>query len=123
MAKGGEHEMKKIQQLASGAIALLFPMMALAQAGVGSTFFTNIRSIINAIIGILFALVTLYFIWGVVKYVSAAGEEAKIKEGKQHMIWGIIGMAVMAGAWGLVQLVLGAAGVNPGQGPGTIPQF
>jgi hypothetical protein len=120
--KGGEHEMKRIQQLAGGALALLYPMMA-AAAVVDSGFFATIRGIINAIIIILFALVTMYFIWGVVKYVMASGDEKAVETGKNHMIWGIVGMAVMAGAWGIVQLVLNAAGVSSGAGPGQVPQF
>lgn len=103
------------------ASALLFPMMALA-ANITDTIGT-IKNILNAVIGLLFVLVTLYFIWGIVQYVLAAGDEGKIKEGKNHMIWGIVGMAVMAGAWGIVRIVtgtfLGGSSTNIPDAPGT----
>ena len=111
---------KTFKQTTIVAVTLLFPMMAMA-ATVTSAL-DQIKTILNLVIGLMFVLVTLYFIWGVVKYVMAAGEEAKVKEGKQHMIWGIIGMAVMAGAWGLVKVLLDTFGVSSSgipTGPGT----
>jgi len=102
-------------------LGALLPYVAAAQ-DVDSLLY-KIKSTLNTVIMLLFVLVTLYFIWGVVKYVSAAGDEAKLKAGKQHMIWGIIGMAVMAGAWGIVNLLVnylvgGSGGITP-----TIPRF
>ena len=111
---------KRFEQMAIVAMTLLFPMMAMA-ATVNSAL-DQIKAILNLVIGLLFVLVTLWFVWGVIKYVSAGGEEAKIKDGKQHMIWGIIGMAVMAGAWGLARLLLETFGVSSSgipTGPGT----
>lgn len=99
---------------------LLFPMMAMAATI--NTALDQVKTILNLVIGLLFVLVTLYFIWGVVKYVMAAGDEGKIKDGKQHMLWGIIGMAVMAGAWGLARVLLDTFGVSSTgipTGPGT----
>ena len=99
---------KRFEQAAIVALNLLFPMMALAAVGssqIQSTI-TTVQNILNAIIGLLFVLVTLYFIWGIVQYVMASGDETKLKNGKNHMIWGIIGMAVMAGAWGIVRIVV-----------------
>ena len=94
---------KMFEKTAIVAMTLLFPMMAMAATITGTL--TILTTVLNAVIGVLFVLVTLWFIWGVLQYVMAAGEEAKIKTGKDHMIWGIIGMAVMAGAWGLVAII------------------
>lgn len=113
--------MKKLKTLAGSALGLVLPMAA-AAATVG-TALDSIKTILNAVIGLLFILVTLYFIWGIIQYVMANGEEKKINEGKQHMIWGIIGMAVMAGAWGLAKVLLDTFGVNSTAiptGPGSL---
>lgn len=117
--------MKKLEKIfertAIVAVNLLFPMMALAatiETGLG-----KVKDILNLIIGILFVLVTLWFIWGIIQYVMAGGEEAKIKTGKDHMIWGIIGMAVMAGAWGLANVILGTFGVGSENIPSGPRQF
>ncbi len=116
--------MKKFEKIfertAIAAVTLLFPMIALAET-ITALINSTIIPILNGIIGVLFVLVTLYFIWGVVKYVMAAGDETKLKDGKQHMIWGIVGMAVMAGAWGIVAIItstfLGSTSTNIPPGP------
>src|SRR3989344_7217836 len=110
--------MKKIEKLIAGGATMLLPMTAMA-ATIQDTL-ANLKNILNIVIGLLFVLVTVYFIWGVIGYIFAGGEEKKLAEGKNHMIWGIIGMAVMAGAWGLVKILLqtfGVGNVNIPSGP------
>jgi len=107
--------MKKFEKIfensAIVAMTLFMPFVALAASDVTGTI-TQLKTILNAVIGLLFVLVTLYFVWGVVGYVGASGDSEKLKQGKDHMIWGIIGMAVMAGAWGLVNILLNTFGVG-----------
>lgn len=77
----------------------------------------QIGGTLNIVIVLLFALITIYFIWGVIQYVTAGGDDEKLAKGKKHMLWGIIGLAVVASAWGLARLlieyVLGGGNVNP----------
>lgn len=90
----------------SGAVLGLFaPVLVMAAENVDSLI-GKIKTTLNYVIGLLFVLVTVYFIWGIIKYVSAAGDEEKLKSGKQHMVWGIIGMAIMAAAWGIVNILV-----------------
>ena len=70
-----------------------------------NAFINQIRATLNTLIKMLFALVTVYFIWGVIQYVRAGGDEEKLRQGKRHMIWGIIGMAIMGAAWGIVNIL------------------
>ena len=65
----------------------------------------RIKDLANQVISLLFVLVTVYFFWGVIEYVRAGGEEEAVARGKKHMIWGIIGMTIMASAWGIVELI------------------
>lgn len=104
--------MTKFDKVAIVALALLSPLMTLHAASDVEGTLGQIKNILNLIIGLLFVLVTLWFIWGIVQYVMASGDEEKIKDGKNHMIWGIIGMAVMAGAWGIVNILLQTFGVG-----------
>lgn len=71
----------------------------------------NIGHILNLIIPVLIALGVVYFIWGIVQYVINSGEEAKAK-GKTHMIYGIIGLVVIVGMWGLVGIVMNTFGFD-----------
>lgn len=65
----------------------------------------NIQQILNSIIPILILLGIVYFVWGVVRFVIADAEEAKTK-GKDQIIYGLIGFAVIFGIWGLVNIVI-----------------
>lgn len=99
----------------SSIATLAFPMLVLA-AEFGELI-TKITGWLNSIITLLFVLVTLYFIWGVIEYVKAGGDDAAVKKGKTHMIYGIIGMAVMAAAWGIVGVITTSFGVSSGSIP------
>lgn len=118
--------MKRIINKRNIALALLglsLPLAAFAQSSSQvNTILENIVDTLNIVLILAFALLTLYFIWGVIQYVSAAGDEEKINQGKKHMLWGIIGMAVVAAAWALANLLLNYIGTKQGTGP-KIPQF
>lgn len=67
----------------------------------------NIKdNILNPIIIFLFALSLLFFLWGVYEFiVQNAASAEKREDGKRHMLWGIVGMAIMASAFGLTNLI------------------
>jgi len=69
------------------------------------TLIAKIGGILNSIIPVLIVLGMAYFIWGVIQYVIADSEEVK-KKGKDSMIYGLIGLAVIFGMWGLVNIVV-----------------
>lgn len=69
---------------------------------------------------LLIALSVIVFIWGVLKYISGADDETKRTEGRNFMIYGIIGLFVMVSVWGLVQVLQGTFGF--GNSP-FIPQL
>ena len=75
---------------------------------------TTLDSLVDAIIvgvldpGIkfLFVLATAVFLWGLVQYVvGSEGSDMKLAKGKKVMTWGIMGMFVMASAWGIVKVL------------------
>ena len=81
----------------------------------------RIGGVLSWAIPVLIALGLVYFVWGVVMYVIADGEEAK-KAGKDRMIFGIIGLAVIIGVWGLVAILnqtFGLGGVSGLDGEGA----
>jgi len=114
---------KLISLLSLGLV--LSPVLALAQglgtSGSSSTcsnsvsnigdVICRIGSILNSIIPVLVVLGVVYFVWGVIQYVMASEEEAK-KKGKDRMIWGIIGLVVIVGMWGLVSIITSTFGLS-----------
>src|SRR3989338_10622280 len=68
----------------------------------------NIKEyILNPIIGFMFAVVVVMFIYGIVEYIWSADNEDKVAVGKKHMIWGIVGMFVMIGVYGILNILSG----------------
>lgn len=65
----------------------------------------TVTSLLSKIIPLLVALGVVYFVYGVVMYMIADSEEAKQK-GKDTIIFGIIGFAVIVSLWGLVRIVV-----------------
>src|SRR5438067_8602347 len=66
-----------------------------------------VEEIIRPLIFFLFALALLYFIWGVVRFISglSKGSQDGIKNGRKHLIWGILGLAVMISAFGIMNFI------------------
>jgi len=52
-------------------------------------------AILNPLIILLFALALVYFLWGVFEFIKGADSEDARKIGKSHIVWGIVGMAIM----------------------------
>jgi len=83
---------------------------------------------------VVFAAGFLLFLWGLVKFLYNVEEGGENSEGKQHMLWGIIGVFVMVSIWGIIKLLdatfgLGAlpggsgAAVDPGRNQIQTVQF
>jgi len=68
----------------------------------------------NLFVYILISLAIIYLIFGIVRYLIAGGDDAKTK-GKDIIIRGIIGLAIIFSIWGLVALVVNVAGLGGGE--------
>ena len=108
----------------SGFVLGLAPVVALAQQTGGytacapgaavttvQTFICKIGDILSAVVPILIILGVIYFVWGVITYVIASDEEAK-KTGRNRIIYGIIGLAVIIAVWGLVKILTNTFGLS-----------
>ncbi len=68
-----------------------------------------IKGLLNMVIGLFLALGIFYVIWGIFDFIRSAGDEEKRKEGRDRMIYGIIGVAIMLSIFGLVNILIGSA--------------
>ena len=64
-----------------------------------------ISDVIKPVIPLLIGLAVVFFIIGIIKFIASAGDEDKRREGKNIMVWGIIGLFVIVSMWGLVGLL------------------
>ena len=95
--------MQKIKKFIPIGLALT-PFIAMAKSI--NDLIMDFMNIIDTLIPLLIAIGVLLFLIGVVKYISAAGDEEKRKDGRNMMIYGIIGLFVMIAFWGLVNVLL-----------------
>jgi len=73
---------------------------------------TLATEILNPIVGLLFAVAIVYFIYGVIVYIANADDEDARREGKKHILYSIIGLVIMAGVWGIIDLIANTIGAD-----------
>ncbi|MFA5778282.1 MAG: hypothetical protein WC870_02215 [Candidatus Paceibacterota bacterium] len=106
-------------------LTMFFPFVSFAAigdctgTGIGKLI-CQAQQILNSIIPVLITLGVVFFVWGVVMYVIADGEEAK-KKGKDRIIYGVIGFTVIVGLWGLVNIVVATFGLEGATAPTLAP--
>jgi hypothetical protein len=98
---------------------LLTPFLVFAQKTVGELI-VDFRNIAFNAINFLLVLATLVFLWGVIKYISAGGDAAKVKEARSYILWGLIGLAIMGSVWAIVRFLERTVGTE--NQPRAIPQ-
>lgn len=68
--------------------------------------------IVNPLIILLFAFSLVVFLWGVFKYIAHADDHEERVVGSNHILWGIMGMAIMMTSFAIINVVLGTFGIN-----------
>ena len=80
----------------------------------------DIGRLITQIINIAFAigvLLTLaYLIWGAFNWITSGGDKSKTGEARSKIIAAVVGLILLAAAWGLLNLVLQIIGAGDIQG-------
>lgn len=93
--------MKKYYKYLVGGSAWLFPALVFGQS-VDYIFSQSMGLINTYLIPLLIGVAALMFLWGVYEFITSAGDEEKRKTGKNHIIYGLIGLVVMIAFWALV---------------------
>ena len=94
---------------------LATPLIALAQANdIVTPIANNILRTVNVLSTVVFVLAVVAFGWGIVKFIFAGGDPTKLGEAKSFLMWGVVGMAVMASVFGLVKFLQTYFGVEGG---------
>ena len=94
-------------------------LLNVAYASIDSVVANTNRLVINPLILFLFGLAVVYFLYGLVEFIANQDNEEKKTAGKSHMIYGVIGMAIMMGAFAIMGLILktfNIQGINPNSG-------
>lgn len=90
-----------LKKLALATFIIFTPVFASADVSNLQGLISQIQTLVNALIPLLFGFALIGFIWGVVKYIWAGGRPEKIKEARGFIIFSIVGIAVMLSVWSL----------------------
>ncbi len=64
-----------------------------------------ITEVVNPAIGIIFALAVAVFLWGIIEMILGADNEEKKTTGKSHLVWGLVGLLIMATVKGIIEIL------------------
>src|SRR5579864_3665197 len=79
---------------------------------VGSLMNKFVAYIIDPAILVIFTLGFFLFVWGLVQFLWNLNEGGDNKDGKRHMVYGIIGMLIMISVYGILDLIDNTFGLN-----------
>lgn len=68
--------------------------------------------IINPIIRLVFVVATIVFFWGIVEFINSETSDSKREKGKKKLVYGILGMLIMFGAYGIIRVILNSFGIS-----------
>lgn len=76
-----------------------------------------VANVIQAMLGIVGSIALAIFIYGGFTWITAAGNDEKIKKGKDMIMWATFGLAVIFMSYAIVTFVIGAvAGTSTSNG-------
>lgn len=104
-------ELIKKYKVISAVLAALSPIAALAATTINAAV-TTIGNIIDLVVPILMVIASVVFIWGIITYILAAGNDDRKKEAKSLILWGLVALFVIVAMWGLVQILGKTFGVE-----------
>ncbi len=59
--------------------------------------------ITNTLIPLGYFVCLFYFAWGIAKYIKSIGDGKE--QGRQIMIWGVVGLFVVTSIWGIIEFI------------------
>lgn len=101
--------------------SFVVPAVLAAQTAFASTSLTNplgsitnpdevIANIIQVFLGILGGIALIIFVYGGFMMVISRGNPEKVKSGQDAIVWATLGLIIIFGSYGIVQLIFQAIG-------------
>lgn len=84
-----------------------------AAADVAQGFLVKLNNaIIYPLITLMMAVALLVFLYGCFIFITNAANDGERSRGRQHILWGIIGMVVMVSAYAILAVATGTFGIT-----------
>ena len=110
---------KVISTIGISSVIYALPVLVLAQqtfdSGAALSGYTNtfITFINGTLVPLIFAVAFIVFLYGVFKtFILGGGDETKREEGRQLMLYAVIGFLLMVSIWGIVNLLANGFGLR-----------
>ncbi len=62
-------------------------------------------NIVNPAIALIFAWAMVLFLWGIFEFIFHAEVDAAREAGKNHMLYGVLGITIIVSVYGLLHLI------------------
>ena len=72
-----------------------------------------IKHVINPLILLLFVAAFVVFMWGIFQFLANLEDDSKRSQGKQHMLWGLVGIFIMMAVFAIMNMVVGTFNITP----------
>ena len=126
--------MKKFA-LFSGLATLSLPLLVLAQqidqGGYLGSWISNIKNWLSTALVVIMILMTLFFLIQVFRFIAEM-DASKMKDRRQAMLNGMIGLFVAVSVWGIIKIAVNVFGIDdqatgnlvcpPGMRPNAVTQ-
>lgn len=104
-------------QTVSWYIEIMFANIAFAsgelETGVTTLMNKIFEYLVQPFLGFLFMLALVMFMYGVFRFVGTSDKSSDdAQKGRQHMLWGVIGMFVMMSVFGIIRVILQTLGMS-----------
>jgi len=122
--------MKKFAPLASlaGLATMVTPVFAqnLGIPQPNNVIITDLGLFISRIMGLALViaaiLVFVYLVWGGLQWITSGGDKGKTEEARNRITAALVGLAIVAAAWAVIQLVSYFFGIDVFGGTKSIPK-
>ncbi len=81
-----------------------------ADAVVNSIIPKIVSNIVSPLLQLLFGVAVVMFIWGLIGFFKNGDDVKAREEGRQHILWGVIGFAIMVSVYGIIRFVASSVG-------------
>lgn len=81
--------------------------------GLSSLLGKIMNIIVIPLVQLLFAVTIVIFFWGLFNLISKGDDPKARAEGQKHIMWGVIGMAIMVSVYGIIRVIGNTVGVDP----------
>lgn len=112
--------MKKI--ISFGLVFGSAPLLSFAAVSTFESIIQTLIRYLNFIVPALITIAIIYFIWGVITFMTSSDEEAK-KNGRTKIINGLIGLFVIVAFWGIIGIIKRSFDVDNSTGDSVVPCY